>query len=151
VPADLQQQAWIVLAEIALRWCPTGSFLAYFVRTFERELRRYVARARPVRGRRAVRVIAVPHDELVAVIERVNVADNGPEGEALLRDRLAALTDAEQLAVVLHVLEEQDFAAIGRRLNVSRATAHRLYRRGLARLGDATRADQGNDSRHPTS
>ncbi len=131
---DLQQQSWIILGELAGRWRPTGSFLAYFMRTFERELRRYVARAQPIRGRRATRVIAVPHDELLAVIERRDVGENVPEHNALFRDQLTCLTHAERVAVLLHVLEEQDFGAIGCQLNVSRATAHRLYRRGLARL-----------------
>ncbi len=131
---DLQQQSWIVLGELAGRWRPTGSFLAYFVRTFERELRRYVARAQPVRGRRAIRVLAIPHDQLLGVIERRHVADDTAERATLFLDQLAILTQAERVAVLLHVLEEQDFGAIGRQLQVSRATAHRLYRRGLARL-----------------
>jgi RNA polymerase sigma factor (sigma-70 family) len=131
---DLQQQTWIILGELAGRWRPTGSFLAYFVRTFERELRRYVARARPVRGRRAIRVTPVPHDELLGMIERRGGGDNGPERAALFRDLLAALTERERVAVVLHVLEERNFGAIGHQLHVSRATAHRLVRRGLARL-----------------
>jgi hypothetical protein len=53
--------------------------------------------------------------------------------------------------VVLHILEEQNFAAIGRQLNVSRATAHRLYRRGITRLGDATLPHQREDAQRPAS
>jgi RNA polymerase sigma factor (sigma-70 family) len=131
---DLQQQTWIILGELAGRWRPTGSFLSYFVQTFERELRRYVARARPVRGRRSIRVTPVPHDELLGIIERRTVGENAPEHIALVKDQLAGLTDPERDAVVLHVLEELDFGTIGRQLHVSRATAHRLCRRGLARL-----------------
>lgn len=146
-PDDVRQQAWVVLAEIAARWRPTGSFLAYFTRTFERELRRSVLRARPSRSGRPVRVLMVPHDVLLAAIEHVPISDNSPEGAALLRDRLAPLTDTERTAVTLHLFEEQDFAAIGRRLNVSRATAHRIYRRGLARLAEILRSD----GRRPSS
>ncbi len=137
---DLHQQTWIILGDLAGRWRPTGSFLAYFMRTFERELRRFVARSRPVRGRRAIRVTTVPHDELLGVIERREIGENAPERAALFQDQLASLTDSERVAVLLHVLEELDFGAIGRQLHISRATAYRLYRRGLARIagGDTT-------------
>jgi RNA polymerase sigma factor (sigma-70 family) len=135
-PDDLQQQAWVLLADIASRWQPTGSFLAYFSHSFERELRRFVARSQPRRGSRGIQVIAIPHEEIMRLGESLAAADSGPETVAMVRQELAALSEREQHAVVMHVLEERDFAAIGRRLNVSRATAYRLYARALSRLSD---------------
>jgi RNA polymerase sigma factor (sigma-70 family) len=146
---DLQQQAWIVLAEIASRWQPTGSFLAYFSHSFERELRRFVSRSLPGRGSQGVRVITIPHEELMQLGESLTAGESGPDMVAILRQELAGLSPREREAVVMHVLEEKDFASIGRRLNISRATAHRLYRRALLRLveqSDGREPDRGISS-----
>jgi RNA polymerase sigma factor (sigma-70 family) len=119
---DLRQQSWVILATLARRWQPTGSFLSYVLNAFERELRRYVARHWRVSPQDWLQDHTATCHESPA--ESVAVA-----GEYLLR-----LPARERFAVAAHVLLEQDCATIAHTLGVSRATSFRLCRRGLAQL-----------------
>src|SRR3712207_1474377 len=52
---DLAQQSWLILAELAVRWKPSGgSFAAYFRVSFRWALARYVRRNSPSRRARGV-------------------------------------------------------------------------------------------------
>src|SRR5207244_12743992 len=66
---DLRQQTWVILAELALRWQPSGSFAAYFLSSFPRGLRRYVVRSRLNRGSSA-QVVSLAPDDLVSLADR---------------------------------------------------------------------------------
>ena len=129
---DLAQQSWVVLAELAARWRPSGSFLAYFFRSFPREMARYLQRSHPNRRTKQTHVFAIPHDELLGAADKLVVRD--AVGDATWADEIAALPPEQRAALLLHTVEGSTFDAIGAALNVSRASAHRLYQRAVARL-----------------
>ena len=84
---DLTQQGWVVLAEVAFRWRPTGRFLAYFFRSFPHEMDRYLTHARSGRHTQKVQVVGVPHDELDALLGE-QVAYYRPRAGEYVRCRL---------------------------------------------------------------
>ena len=127
-PQDLTQQSWVIVAELARRWRPTGSFLAYFFRSFPREVERYLVHARPNRRTKQVQVIAIPQQEV-----RWHVAQMLPR-LAAWTDEIASLPVQQRVALLLRTMEGSSFDAIGQTLHVSRASAHRIYRRAVARL-----------------
>ena len=131
---DLTQQGWVVLAEVAFRWRPTGRFLAYFFRSFPHEMDRYLIHARSGRRTQQVQVVGVPHDELVGSIERMTGRVSGVERSEPGLEQLASLPVEQRAAVVMRSVDGRSFDEIARALNVSRASAHRIYRRGIARL-----------------
>ena len=130
---DLAQQSWVVLAELARRWRPSGSFLAYFFRSFPREIERYIQRSRPNRRTKQTQMIGVPHDELMGTAAEL-VAPAAFADQAAWAEEIASLPAPQRVALLLHAMEGSSFDAIGATLNVSRASAHRLYRRAVARL-----------------
>lgn len=129
---DVMQQSWVLLAELAVRWRPCGSFLAYFFRSFPRQMHRYVQQAGWSRAG-GVRVVSLPHEALVDEVDRIGAEPSADRALAWW-EQLAELAPEQRVAVVLRVLEERDFEHIGRALHVSRATAHRLYRQALEEL-----------------
>lgn len=131
---DLSQQTWVILDELARRWHPQGSFLAYFVSSFPHDLDHYVRRARSNRSTRRVQVIGLPHDELVVQADRVREARPSYGGLGEWAPELERLPANERAALLLRAIDGQDYTHIGRALNVSRASAHRLYRRAVQRL-----------------
>ena len=137
---DLRQQTWIILSELALRWQPRGSFIGYFLRSFPRELRRYVVRARLDRGS-SIQVMSLPHPDLV------DLADRSPGG-SLEPDtipwshHLGLMPDRERAVFLLRALDGLEFAIIGRAVGVSRAAAHRLFSKACARLSAVTREEE---------
>jgi DNA-directed RNA polymerase specialized sigma24 family protein len=135
---DLQQQSWVILGELAGRWRPTGSFLAFFFASFPRELRRYVVRARLDRGG-PVQVQCLAPTDLVELADRSHFGAVEPESLPWA-DQLAALPARERAAFVMRARDSLDFASIGSALGVSRASAHRFFRRACDRLGTAALA-----------
>jgi DNA-directed RNA polymerase specialized sigma24 family protein len=79
---DLQQQSWIILADLAARWKPGGSFLAYFFQSFPHQINRFVQRAFTSRRTRAVQVMTLPHDDLLLRME--HLADQRASTDASL-------------------------------------------------------------------
>ncbi len=142
-PHDLRQQSWIILAEIATRWRPRGSFLAYFFRSFPREVQRYVQRASPTRQTRQAQVVIVPHDDLIGQADRLEGEGGATEAAVLWRMELDSLSPRLRTALLLRSVDGCDFLTIGRVLGVSRATAHRLYRSALAQL-EASAGDRAS-------
>ena len=131
---DLRQQSWIILAELAGRWKPHGSFLAYFFRSFPREMQRYVARARQSQQAHRTRIVTLPHDELITHADSLEDQSGATEAAILSRELLESLPPRLRVALLLRAVDGQDFGSIARALGVSRATAHRLYRSALERL-----------------
>ena len=140
---DLSQQTWIILAELAQRWRPDGSFLAYFLQSFPREVQRFYQRALPTRRTRSVEVRVLPHDMLLAQLERRIDGGSLAEEPGALTDALRALPAPLRVALALRAVEGADFEAIGQILGVSRATAHRLYLRAVAALAGSVLAGRG--------
>jgi RNA polymerase sigma factor (sigma-70 family) len=131
---DLTQESWVIVAELARRWRPSGSFLAYFFRSFPREVERYLKRSRPGRRTKQAHVVAVPHDELLVTAGRLPAREPYAEQTLMWTDEIASLPDQQRIALVLRTIEGSSFDTIGQTLRVSRASAHRLYRRAVARL-----------------
>lgn len=136
---DISQQCWVILADLARRWRPRGSFLAYFFRTFPYALQRFVHRPRP---RRRTVEIMVPHDEVMLAADRVREAEPIWETKPTWQEVLAGLSAPERQVFVLHSVEGQSFASISQALGVSRATAYRLHRRALAQLSNQIGAER---------
>lgn len=135
---DLRQQSWIVLAELAARWQPQGSFVGYFFRSFPREIDRYIRQAR--RADRAVLALGVAEAEPAYELE-------DPIAAAQWTDELRELPAAERGVFLLRTVEHRDFATIAELMDLSRSSAHRLYLRARAHLADqfdATAAREGD-------
>ncbi len=134
-PEDVLQETYVLLSELAAHWEPRGApFASYVWSYFAKVLRRWLWREE---GRDAVgkrRCISVPHDHLVNTIGGYTIRGSAPERAAVLADYLGVLPADQRRAVELSVLEGASFEDIGPLLGVSRATAHRLYTRGLATL-----------------
>lgn len=136
-PEDLAQQTWVILADLARRWKPSGSFLAYFLRSFPREIHRYYGRSLPNRRTRTAQMLTLPHDDLLIALDR-RAGVNPSEEPGPLTDALMTLPPDQRVALVLRAVEGFDYREIGRALGVSHATAHRLYRRAVAALSTLT-------------
>jgi RNA polymerase sigma factor (sigma-70 family) len=134
---DLSQQSWIILAELASRWRPSGSFLAYFFRSFPRELYRYVLRASASRRSGNVQMISLPYDDLVGELDRLQAAQAPDEQGTSWDEALVRLPPRERAVFLLRVEEGQDFEAVGHSLGISRSSAYRLYRRAVAQLAES--------------
>ena len=66
--ADLQQESWLILADLARRWEPRVGvpFAAYLALTFPWALGRYLRAQSPARRSVYYQVYSAPHDRLVA-------------------------------------------------------------------------------------
>jgi RNA polymerase sigma factor (sigma-70 family) len=131
---DLTQQSWVILAELARRWRPTGSFVGYFFHSFPREVERYLLHARPGRRTKGAHVVAIPHDELLGAAEKLAGRDPFADRSSAWVDEIVSLPAEQRVALLLRTVEGSSFDRIGETLHVSRASAHRLYRRAIARL-----------------
>lgn len=140
---DVAQESWVVLAELASRWRPSGSFLAYFLRSFPGRMHRYVQRARPPRHTQSLDGATAAHDAPLSQTERTAGAVAAVEEAVLWSEDLASLPPNERAACILRVIEGRDFNAVARALKVSRASAHRIFRRALDRLAASTFSLEG--------
>jgi RNA polymerase sigma factor (sigma-70 family) len=134
-PADLDQQSWLILADLTRRWEPRPgvAFSAYLGRTFPWALARYLRAQSPARRGRHCQVYARPHDQVVAALGGAP-DDDGREWDDLLycADLLNGLDPQARAALWLHAVEQRSFTDVARALGVPRATAYDLYRRALA-------------------
>ncbi len=133
---DLHQQGWIILEGLARRWDPAGGeFPAYVRTTFPWELWRYVRALSPSRRARAVRVDNVQHDLLMLRLADQTGADGRRWDEQLIAiEMLNALDPTARWVFLLHVLEDQPFQEVARKLRLTLPGAHRAYRRALDQL-----------------
>lgn len=119
-PNDIDQEAYLVFAELIADWTPGGSFSAYVLGQFPWRMNRVLRRWRRQRGPRAVRSIARVIDER-SPIEQAELT--------VLVDALAARldpTDADLLR--RRVLDDASFDDIAKRAGISRRTLHRRWR-----------------------
>lgn len=134
-PADLQQQSWLILAELARRWEPRAGvpFAAYLALTFPWALGRYLRAQSPARRSIHYQVYSAPHDRLVASLAGAADGDGRDWDEQLYCHHLVrALEPRARTALWLHAVENRSFSEIAVALGVPRATAYDLYRRDLA-------------------
>jgi RNA polymerase sigma factor (sigma-70 family) len=133
--ADLDQQSWLILADLTRRWEPRPgvAFSAYLGRTFPWALARYLRAQSPARRAQNCQVYAQPHDRVVAAL------DDAPEADGRLWDDniycaelMNALDPQARAALWLHAVEQRSFTDVAHVLGVPRATAYDLYRRALA-------------------
>jgi RNA polymerase sigma factor (sigma-70 family) len=135
---DLEQQSWIILADLALHWQPDGRFLAYFFQSFAHQMSRFVQQAASTRRTRLIEVVTLPHDDLVLKLDQIVDQRVGagelPEGALPMLEDLSALPRRQRAVFLLHAVDGHDFDAIGRTLQISRASAHRLYHQARQQL-----------------
>lgn len=137
-PKDLEQQSWVIVAELALRWRPQlGAFGAYVRVSFAWELERYLRDHSPerhTRDRQAV-VRSTGHDELMDVAAEHPGTDGRAWDDRLVcAELLGRLEPRERTVLVLRSSEGWSFEAIARRLGLGhRSTALRIYRRAVQR------------------
>ena len=133
--ADLDQQSWLILAELTRRWEPRPgvAFSAYLGRTFPWALARYLRAQSPARRARHCQVYAQPHDRVVAALDSALAADGREWDDHLYCAELLNTLDPQARAALwLHAVEQRSFTDVARALGVPRATAYDLYRRALA-------------------
>jgi RNA polymerase sigma factor (sigma-70 family) len=133
--ADLQQQSWLILAELARRWEPRAGvpFAAYLALTFPWALGRYLRAQSPARRSIHYQVYSAPHDRLVASLTG-SADDDGRDWDERLycQHLVGAVEPRARTALWLHAVEHRSFTEIAAALGVPRATAYDLYRRAVA-------------------
>jgi DNA-directed RNA polymerase specialized sigma24 family protein len=133
-PADLRQQSWVILADLAVRWQPRPgiAFAAYAGRAFPWALGRYVRANAAVRHASACHVFIQSHDEVITALERTPGPD-GRDWDDLLycRELLHELEPRARLVLWLHAVEARSFTDVAQALGLPRATVYDLYRRAL--------------------
>jgi RNA polymerase sigma factor (sigma-70 family) len=141
---DLQQQAYVELAEAALEWQPErgGSFISYFLSSFPWRIDRYLRTHTPSRRTSRFQLRSVPHDQLLEGLNGVA----GPDGRDWDGDLAGAeLMDGlpEQYAVVvrLRLGHGLSFREIGRVTGTSRSTVHEAFGRAVSLLRSAATAE----------
>lgn len=133
---DLEQETWLLLAELAGRWQPElGAFSSYVVGAMPWALGRYVRHHSPRHRAASVQVLAVADQELERLAEERAVA-MVPDAESDLAcaELLAPLPSLERRVVALRVVEQRPFDVIAAELGAAATTVRRAYERGVARL-----------------
>jgi len=135
-PADLAQESWLILADLAERWDPAGgSFGAYFRVSFPWAVARYVRNHSPSRRAKGVVVL---RSELPDVREELDAragADGREwDGDLAWPELLENLTVDERAVLMLHLGEEQTFTDVAHALQITRPAAFRLYQRALKQV-----------------
>ncbi|HEY8446760.1 MAG TPA: sigma-70 family RNA polymerase sigma factor [Thermomicrobiales bacterium] len=131
-PDDIAQEAFVLLADLIARWPGHGSFVAYFLVAFPREL--HHAARRSLRGLS----LNVPEDEAKTSL---SVEDESANAEtiALVEDLIARLDRFDREILVRRGRDGDSFTAIARDLGVSRRTVHRRWSRLRSELRLALR------------
>jgi RNA polymerase sigma factor (sigma-70 family) len=134
--ADLAQESWLMLAELARRWDPAGGEFGAYVRvSFPWQLANYVRDQSPSRRRRGLRVVAADRPDVQEQVE----AQPGVDGrdwdvDIAWSELLEHLTPDERAVLMLHFDQEQPFSHIARALRITRPSVVRLYRRAMERV-----------------
>jgi RNA polymerase sigma factor (sigma-70 family) len=134
--ADLAQQSWLILADLATRWRPDGGdFGAYLRVSFRWALARYVRQNSPSRRARLVLVLSAECPDIQERLDRYPGADGREwDGELAWAELLEPLSERERAALLLHLAEQKTFSAVAQALQLTRPSAYRLYRRALRRV-----------------
>lgn len=129
---DLEQQAYLILAELVRRWPGEGPFAAWFRRGFPWALRRY-ARRWDSPGR------FLPHEELLRQAEASQARRDlsfatDPTDKVFCRQLLGLLPPAYRQVLVWHYYAGLSFAQIEARCGLPSSTAHSRLKRALRYL-----------------
>ncbi|MCC7104820.1 MAG: sigma-70 family RNA polymerase sigma factor [Chloroflexi bacterium] len=145
--ADLEQEAWVILAKLARSWRPEGgSFVSYFSASFPWYLSRYVQRCSPSRRARGIQVFGAEQPRIQEALEATAGSDGREWDQALQYEELMQPLDERERAVLrLRFVEHQPFTKIAQQLRLTRPSVYRLYRsalrhvqNGRVRIGDRT-------------
>jgi RNA polymerase sigma factor (sigma-70 family) len=141
---DVGQQSWVVLAELAHRWQPTGSFVGYVFQAFPHAIDRHLFSLG--RGEPTVEL----NEEVAQVAESAHsyAADHDPVPDRW-RPALASLTEDQRTVFVLHAVEKRDFTTVGKLLDMPRASASRLYREARAQIARSASALSNAENGQP--
>jgi RNA polymerase sigma factor (sigma-70 family) len=133
---DLAQQSWLILAELAERWQPSGgSFAAYFRVSYPWALTRYVRRHSPSRRAKGVLVLGAERPDIQEQLDIRTGADGREWDDDLAwSELLEHLAEPERAVLLLHLADEKTFTDVARALELTRPAAYRLYRRALKRV-----------------
>jgi RNA polymerase sigma factor (sigma-70 family) len=133
---DLDQESWLILADLAEQWRPeVGSFGAYFRVSFPWALDRYIRLNSPSRWARRFRVLDIELPDVQEQLDHHSDAD----GREWYRDLawselLDPLNERERAVLLLHLAEQKTFTAVARALRLARPAAFRLFQRAVKRL-----------------
>jgi DNA-directed RNA polymerase specialized sigma24 family protein len=134
-PGDLQQQSWLILSDLALRWEPRAgvAFAAYVGQVFPWALARYLRSQAPERRSQSCQVYSRAHERVVAALDGAPGTDGRDWDDQLYCGELLRAVEPQARAVLwLHVVECRSFTDVAQQLGVPRATAYDLYRRAVA-------------------
>jgi DNA-directed RNA polymerase specialized sigma24 family protein len=132
---DLDQQSWLILADLALRWQPRQGvdFGAYVGRTFPWALARYLRAQSPHRRAQSAQVYPWAHERVVLALDAAPGTDGRDWDDQLYCVELLEVLESQARAALwLHAVECRSFTDVALQLGVPRATAYDLYRRALA-------------------
>src|SRR5437764_1091 len=126
--ADLAQQAWIILAELARRWDPAGgSFGAYFRVSFPWAISRYIKYNTPSRRSKRVWMLGAENPDVQARMDLRAGADGRDwDIELAWTELLAPLTERERTVLLLHLAQQQSFTEVAHAMQLTRPAAFRL-------------------------
>jgi DNA-directed RNA polymerase specialized sigma24 family protein len=127
---DLEQQTWVILAELARRWDPTlGQFGGYFRVSFPFEVARYVRHHSPNRRSKRVRIFSAEATVGVQLAVAGVAGEDGRDwdSELIADELLAPLGDRQRAVMEQHTLEGLTFTEVGERCAISRLAAFRAF------------------------
>lgn len=130
---DLQQQTWILLAELVGRWDPDQApFLPYVHGAFPWALRRYLRSQTADRRSQKVRVYSAEHAELFSQADAQTGVDGRDWDTHLMCDEvLTELTPEHQRALRLHFGERRRPAEMAEALSLPLAQVEPLVKRAV--------------------
>jgi RNA polymerase sigma factor (sigma-70 family) len=130
---DLEQQSWILLAELAARWDPLQApFLPYVHGAFPWALRRYLRSQSSDRRSVRTRVISTEHAELFSRADAQTGVDGRDWDNRLMCDEvMTELTSEHQQALQLHFAERRRPAEVASAMGVSIEEVEPLVKRAV--------------------
>jgi DNA-directed RNA polymerase specialized sigma24 family protein len=133
---DLAQQSWLILAELAQRWQPSGgSFAAYFRVSYPWALARYVRHHSPSRRAKGVVVLGAEQPDVQEQLDLRPGADGREWDDDLAwAELLEHLAKDERAVLLLHLADQKTFTDVAHAMKLTRPAAYRLYRRALKRV-----------------
>ena len=139
--ADLFQESWLILANLAAIWRPVGGdFGAYLRVSFPWVLARYVRQHSPNRRTKRLVMLGAEQPGVQEQLElHPDTAADGRawDGELAWAELLEPLSERERTALLLHLAGQQTFTDLAQALQLTRPAAYRLYRRALKRVQGA--------------
>jgi len=130
---DLDQQSWILLAELAVRWDPQQApFLPYVHGAFPWALRRYLRSQSSDRRSVRTRVISTEHAELFSRADAQTGVDGRDWDNRLMCDEvMTELTPEHQQALQLHFAERRRPAEVASAMGVAVDEVEPLVKRAV--------------------